>query len=113
MQGTWWVAAVKPVILSIGAVLSAFDQDLLDLQPIGWKNYLPFIYKADEAARDKRVSTKKEEEDDTWEGPITAEEWADFEKKGNKDPCDSLYTDEYINKRKAEKEKAEKEFDKK
>ena len=29
-KGAWWAAAVQPVILSLGAVLSAIDQDVLD-----------------------------------------------------------------------------------
>ena len=31
-KGAWWVAAVQPVILSIGAFLTAIDLDVLDLQ---------------------------------------------------------------------------------
>ena len=34
VKGAWFVAAVKPVLLSIGAVLAAIDLDLLELQPI-------------------------------------------------------------------------------
>ena len=30
VKGAWWAAAVQPVILSLGAVLSAIDQDVLD-----------------------------------------------------------------------------------
>ena len=33
VKGTWWAAAVQPVILSLGAVLTALDLDL-DVQPI-------------------------------------------------------------------------------
>ena len=46
VKGTWLAAAaVHPVILSIGALFSAIDLDVLDIQPIEWKNFLPFINK--------------------------------------------------------------------
>ena len=38
-------AAVQPVILSLGAVLSAFNLEELDTQPIEWKGWLPFAFK--------------------------------------------------------------------
>ena len=41
VKGTWWAAAVQPVILSLGAVLSAIDLDVLDTQ------LMPFINKQD------------------------------------------------------------------
>ena len=31
VKGTWWAAAVQPVILSIGAVFAAIDLDILDI----------------------------------------------------------------------------------
>ena len=31
VRGAWWAAAVQPVILGFGALLTAFNQDLLDL----------------------------------------------------------------------------------
>ena len=34
VKGTWWAAAVKPIILSLGAVLTAIDKDVLDIEPI-------------------------------------------------------------------------------
>ena len=42
VKSAWWAAAVQPVILSLGAVLSAIDLDVLDVQPVKWKNWLPF-----------------------------------------------------------------------
>ena len=45
VNGVWLAAAVQPVILSLGAVLSAIDLDLLDVQTIEFKNWLPFINK--------------------------------------------------------------------
>ena len=34
VKGAWFASAVQPVILSLGAVLSAIDLDVLDLQSI-------------------------------------------------------------------------------
>ena len=31
VRGSWWVAAAKPVMISLGAVLTAINQDVLDL----------------------------------------------------------------------------------
>ena len=45
VRGAWFAAAVQPVILSLGAVLSAVDLDVLDVQLTGIKNWLPFINK--------------------------------------------------------------------
>ena len=41
----FWTAAVQPVILSIGAVFAALNQDVLDVQTIEWRSFLPFINK--------------------------------------------------------------------
>ena len=40
VKGAWWTAAVQPVILSLGAVLSTINLDVFDIQ-------LPFISKQD------------------------------------------------------------------
>ena len=45
LSGAWWIAAVQPVILSLGAILAAIDLDVLDLQPFELKIKLPFINK--------------------------------------------------------------------
>ena len=45
VKGAWLAAAVQPVILSLGAVLSAVDLDALDVQFTGLKSWLPFISK--------------------------------------------------------------------
>ena len=42
VNGAFWAAAVQPVILSLGAILSAVDLDVLDLR-------LPFINKQEKA----------------------------------------------------------------
>ena len=38
VKGAWWAAAVQPVILGLGAILTTFNQDVIDLE-------LPFINK--------------------------------------------------------------------
>ena len=45
VKSAFWAAAVQPVILSLGAILSAVDLDVLDVQPIKWNNWLPLIRK--------------------------------------------------------------------
>ena len=45
VKGTWFIAAAQPVLLSLGAVLTALNQDVLDLHHIEWKSFLPFINK--------------------------------------------------------------------
>ena len=44
----WWVVAIQPVILSLGAVFKALDLDVLDVQTFEWKNWLPLSNKQDE-----------------------------------------------------------------
>ena len=48
VRGAWWAAAVQPVILGLGAALSAIDLDLLNTQFTGLRTLLPFIYKIEE-----------------------------------------------------------------
>ena len=55
VKGTWWAAAVQPVILSLGAILGALDLDVVNIQP--WQ-----IFKKD----------KEEEKDYGKEGDIDA-----------------------------------------
>ena len=45
VKGTFWIAAAQPVLLSLGAVLTALNQDVLDFHSIEWNNILPFINK--------------------------------------------------------------------
>ena len=45
-KGFWLAAAVQPVLLSLGAVLTVLNQDALDIQPIEMKNWLPFAKKS-------------------------------------------------------------------
>ena len=34
VNGAFWVAAIQPVLLGLGAVLTALNEDVLDLEPI-------------------------------------------------------------------------------
>ena len=35
VKGTWWAAAVQPVLIGFGAVLTAFNLDVVeDIQPL-------------------------------------------------------------------------------
>ena len=45
VKGAWWAAAVQPVILGFGAILTALNQDGLDVESIELKNLLPFVTK--------------------------------------------------------------------
>ena len=51
VNGAWWIAAVQPVILSMGAVFAALDLDLqpmLDLQPSDFNFKKLLIFKNEE-----------------------------------------------------------------
>ena len=54
VKGTWWAAAVQPVILSLGAVLSAIDLDGFDIQTIELRNLLPFINKQEKITKEEK-----------------------------------------------------------
>ena len=48
VKGTSWAAAVSPVILSIGSLFTEVNQDVLDIHPMGWRDWfdwIPFINK--------------------------------------------------------------------
>ena len=57
VKSAFWAAAVQPVILGLGAVFSALDQDVLDvdIKPIDLKNFLPFINKQEETSKDAKT----------------------------------------------------------
>ena len=42
VKGAWWATAVQPVVLSLGAILSAVDLDVLN---VGLTEMMPFISK--------------------------------------------------------------------
>ena len=37
VEGSWLTAAVQPIILSLGAVFTAIDTDVFDVQTFEWK----------------------------------------------------------------------------
>ena len=45
VEGAWWAAAVQPVILSLGAIWTALDSDVLDTKSIEFKKLLPLYNK--------------------------------------------------------------------
>ena len=51
VKGAFWAAAIQPLILSLGAILSAIDLDVLDVQPIKLKNLRMIEYDQDELDR--------------------------------------------------------------
>ena len=51
VEGAWWAAAVQPVMLGLGALLTTLNQDVLDLE-------LPFINKADIKEEEKPIGEK-------------------------------------------------------
>ena len=45
VKGNLFASAVQPFIMGLGAIKAAVDLDLLDVQPIELKNWLPFVNK--------------------------------------------------------------------
>ena len=45
VKGNLLAAAVQPFIIGFGAILAAVDLDVLDVQPIEFKNWLPLVNK--------------------------------------------------------------------
>ena len=64
VKGAWMAAIVSPVVLGLGAVLSAIDQEVLNVQSFEWKSWLPFINKqaADNPKGEKYVKKETEGE---------------------------------------------------
>ena len=46
-KGTWWAAALHPVILGFGAIFTALNEDLFDDEPFNFENWLHFNNKSD------------------------------------------------------------------
>ena len=99
VKGTWWAAAVQPVILSLGAVLSAIDKDVLDIEQIQWKNWLPFINKIEKEDKESTTSPLFEESEDGSfsKAKAPAEEEAEADKSTNSETRD--YMQEYNERR--------------
>ena len=60
-KGTLLAAIVQPFILGFGAILAAVDLDVLDVQPIEWKNWLPFDVETKQSKSETK-ETKEEKE---------------------------------------------------
>ena len=62
VNGSLWAAAVQPVILSLGAMMAAVDQDVLDVHFFDWKKWFkPVIDKERIQAReDAKKAAEKE-----------------------------------------------------
>ena len=45
VKGAWWAAAAQPVLLGFGAVLTALNQNGLDVESLELKQLLPFLNK--------------------------------------------------------------------
>ena len=56
VKGAWLAATVQPVLLSIGTVFTA-----LNIEPIEWKNFLPFINKQEKEKTTEKAIEKSEE----------------------------------------------------
>ena len=63
VKGAFWAAAIQPLILSLGAIYTAIDQDVLSMDFL--KNQVPFITKATGAERlnNKENLNEKEAEE--------------------------------------------------
>ena len=60
IKGNLLVALTRPAILSIGTIYAAFNQNILDVKPIEWKNIVPFsIFDGDTSKRLPRKSDKE------------------------------------------------------
>ena len=89
VKGAFWAAAVQPLILSIGAILSAIDLDVLDVQPIKLKNVLKIdskiksydqddedrLQKELDALDKKEVEKERAENRRLRDTPVSLEEW--------------------------------------
>ena len=62
VKGAWWAAVVQPVILGLGAILAAFDSDVLNTQSIELKFKSPF--KSKKAAISKFSEDSDDYDDD-------------------------------------------------
>ena len=51
-------AMARPVILSIGTIFAAMNQDVVEIQPLEWSNLMPYARKK---AGMKDKNTKKDE----------------------------------------------------
>ena len=43
VKGAWIAAVAQPVLLSLGTIFTALNYDVNEIQPIEWKNFVPFV----------------------------------------------------------------------
>ena len=62
VKGSLWAVAVQPVILSLGAMMAAVDQDVLDVHFFDWKSWFRPVVdeKRKEAKRAEKSVIEKE-----------------------------------------------------
>ena len=60
-KGTWWATAIQPLILGFGAVFTALNQDVLDIELIELKSWLPFINKSEETPSEQKKEQAKDD----------------------------------------------------
>ena len=62
VKGSLWAVAVQPVILSLGAMMAAVDQDVLNVHFFDWKSWFrPAVdEKSKEAKRAEKSVIEKE-----------------------------------------------------
>ena len=74
VKGAWWAAAVQPVILSLGAVLTAIDLDVHQTLPTEWRNWQIFKSDKEETTSDtkgeeEKTSATDEDYEPVWKQP--------------------------------------------
>ena len=62
VKGSLWAAAVQPIILSLGAMMAAVDQDVLNVHFFDWKSWFRPVVdeKRKEAKRAEKSVIEKE-----------------------------------------------------
>ena len=78
VDGAWWVAAVQPIILGFGAVLTALNQDEQPLLDFNWNNLQIFKNDKDESKAEDYdpfnvVFDEPELEEGSWEAEFRKE----------------------------------------
>ena len=62
VNGSLWTVAVQPIILSLGAMMAAVDQDVLDVHFFDWKSWFRPVVDEErkKAKRDEKSVIEKE-----------------------------------------------------
>ena len=75
VKGVWWALALNPVILSLGAILTAIDQDVLNIQPIELRSWFSTFKNQEE----KVQKEEKIEQDELTDAELGIEPLTDAE----------------------------------